>query len=83
MYVYERNNSYISRSMFYNKWSFNKLIFRKGKNMGIRTGMSKEEVTQNLLEVALYLVQNEDANMIDIKIKNLNIHFEAWTDEEE
>ena len=51
--------------------------------MGIRTGMSKEEVTQNLLEVALYLVQNEDANMIDIKIKNLNIHFEAWTDEEE
>lgn len=51
--------------------------------MGIRTDITKEEVAQNLLEVALYLVQNEEnANEIDMKVKNLNIHFETWTDEE-
>lgn len=53
------------------------------KEMGIRTEMSKEEVAQNLLEVALYLAKNEEnMNTLDIKIKNLNIHFEAWIDED-
>jgi hypothetical protein len=52
--------------------------------MSVRTEMSKQEVVKNLLEVALWLAQDkEDVNTLDIKIKNLNIHFEAWTDEEE
>ncbi len=52
--------------------------------MELRTDITKEEVTKNLLEVALYLVQiDEPFNTIDLKVKNVNIHFEAWIDEEE
>lgn len=51
--------------------------------MAIRTEITKKEVAENLLEVALYLAQNEEnVNTIDVKINDLNIHFEAWTDEE-
>lgn len=45
--------------------------------------MTKEEITQNLLEVALYLsLKEEGMNDVEVKIKNLNIHLEIWTDEE-
>ena len=50
----------------------------------IRTNLSKEDVVHNMLEIAFYLAQrSEDVNGIDAKVKNLNMHFEAWTDKTE
>ena len=50
----------------------------------IRENMSKEDVVHNMLEIALYLAQQgEDAHEIDVNVKNLNMHFEAWMDETE
>ena len=50
----------------------------------IRTNMSKEDIVHNMLEIALYLAQwDKDANEIDVKVKNLNMHFEAWMDDAE
>ena len=49
----------------------------------IRTNMSKE-VVHNMLEIALYLAQwDKDAHEIEIKVRNLNMRFEAWMDETE
>ena len=48
----------------------------------IRTNLSKEDVVHNMLEIALYLAQQDkDAHEIDVNVKNLNMHFEAWTDD--
>ena len=50
----------------------------------IRTNLSKEDVVHNMLEIAFYLAQQgKDVNQIDITIKNLNMHFEAWMDDSE
>ena len=50
----------------------------------IRTNLSKEDVVHNMLEIALYLAQQDkDAHEIDVKVKNLNMRFEAWTDDTE
>ena len=50
----------------------------------IRTNLSKEDVVHNMLEIAFYLAQQgKDVNEIDAKVKNLNMHFEAWMDETE
>ena len=50
----------------------------------IRTNMSKEDVVHNMLEIALYLAQQgKDVHEIDVKVKDLNMHFEAWMDETE
>ena len=50
----------------------------------IRTNLSKEDVVHNMLEIALYLAQQgKDVNEIDAKVKNLNMHFEAWMDDTE
>ena len=50
----------------------------------IRTNMSKEDVVRNMLEIAFYLAQRgEDVNEIDVKVKNLNMRFEAWMDKTE
>ena len=50
----------------------------------IRTNMSKEDIAHNMLEIALYLAQqDEDVNEIDVKVKDLNMHFEVWNDSEE
>ena len=50
----------------------------------IRTNMSKEDVVHNMLEIALYLAQHgEDVNEIDVKLKDLNMHFRAWKDDTE
>ena len=50
----------------------------------IRENMTKEDVVHNMLEIALYLAQQDkDAHEIDIKVKNLNMRFEAWTDDTE
>ena len=47
----------------------------------IRTNLSKEDVVHNMLEIALYLAQQgEDVNEIDVKVKDLNMHFRAWND---
>ena len=55
-----------------------------GENMEeIRENMSKEDIIINMLEIANYLSKQEgDVNQIDITIKNLNMHFEAWMDSE-
>ena len=50
----------------------------------IRENMSKEDIIINMLEIANYLSKQEgDVNQIDITIKNLNMHFEAWMDDAE
>ena len=50
----------------------------------IRTNMTKEDVVRNMLEIALYLAQQgKDVNEIDVKVKDLNMHFEAWMDDAE
>ena len=50
----------------------------------IRENMSKEDVVHNMLEIALYLAQQDkDAHEIDVNVKNLNMHFEAWMDDSE
>ena len=56
-----------------------------GENMEeIRTNLSKEDVVHNMLEIAIYLAQQDkDAHEIDVNVKNLNMHFEAWMDDSE
>ena len=56
-----------------------------GENMEeIRTNLSKEDVIYNMLELAFYLAQwDQDAHEIDVTVKNLNMHFEAWMDDSE
>ncbi|WP_448754417.1 hypothetical protein [Agathobacter sp.] len=50
----------------------------------IREDMSKEDIIINMLEIANHLSKQEgDVNQIDVKVKNLNMHFEAWTDDTE
>lgn len=50
----------------------------------IRTNMSEEDIVNNMLEIAFYLAkQDEDVNEIDVKVKDLNMHFEVWDDKEE
>ena len=50
----------------------------------IRTNMSKEDVVHNMLEIALYLAQwDKDAHEIDVKVNDLNMHFEARMDDTE
>ena len=50
----------------------------------IRENMSKEDVVHNMLEIVFYLAQQgKDVNEIDVKVKDLNMHFEAWMDEAE
>ena len=46
--------------------------------------MSKEDVARNMLEIALHLAQQgKDVNEIDVKVKDLNMHFKAWRDEKQ
>ena len=69
--------------------SSNKARYREMSGIGdnmeeIKTNMSKEDVVRNMLEIAFYLAQwDKDAHEIDVKVKNLNMHFEAWMDETE
>ena len=50
----------------------------------IRTNLSKEDVVRNMLEIAFYLAQwDKNAHEIDVKVKNLNMRFEAWMDDTE
>lgn len=50
----------------------------------IRENMSKEDIIINMLEIANYLSEQEDGvNQIDVKVKNLNMHFEAWMGDSE
>lgn len=56
--------------------------FRKMEE--IRTNLSKEDVLHNMLEIVGYLVeQEEEADEIEVKVKDLNMQFKAWTDEKE
>ena len=50
----------------------------------IRTNLSKEDILHNMLELVCYLVeQQEEVDEIEIKVKDLNMQFKAWRDEEE
>lgn len=56
------------------------MAHKKGqKNMEkIRENMSKQDIIINMLEIANHLSkQDGDVNQIDVKVKNLNMHFEA------
>ena len=50
----------------------------------IRTNLSKEDVLHNMLEIVGYLVeQEEEVDEFEVKVKDLNMQFKAWRDEEE
>lgn len=50
----------------------------------IRTNLSKEDILHNMLEIVGYLVeQEEEVDEIEVKVKDLNMQFKAWRDEEE
>jgi hypothetical protein len=50
----------------------------------IRTNLSKEDILHNMLELVGYLVeQEEEVDEIEVKVKDLNMQFKAWTDEQE
>lgn len=50
----------------------------------IRTNLSKEDVLHNMLELVGYLVeQEEEVDEIEVKVKDLNMQFKAWRDEEQ
>lgn len=50
----------------------------------IRTNLSKEDVLHNMLEIVGYLLeQEEEVDEIEVKVKDLNMQFKAWTDEQE
>lgn len=56
--------------------------FRKMEE--IRTNLSKEDVLHNMLEIVGYLLeQEEEADEIEVKVKDLNMQFKAWTNEKE
>lgn len=56
--------------------------FRKMEE--IRTNLSKEDVLHNMLELVGYLVeQQEEVDEIEVKVKDLNMQFKAWTDDTE
>ena len=45
---------------------------------------TKVDTIKEMLEIALYLAQQDkDAHEIDVNVKNLNMHFEAWMDDSE
>lgn len=50
----------------------------------IRTNLSKEDILHNMLEIVGYLLeQEEEADEIEVKVKDLNMQFKAWTNEKE
>ena len=50
----------------------------------IRTNLSKEDVLHNMLEIVGYLLeQEEEADEIEVKVKDLNMQFKAYTDEKQ
>lgn len=50
----------------------------------IRTNLSKEDILHNMLELVGYLVeQEEEVDEIEVKVKDLNMQFKAWTDDTE
>lgn len=50
----------------------------------IRTNLSKEDILHNMLELVGYLVeQKEEADEIEVKVKDLNMQFKAWRDDTE
>ena len=56
--------------------------FRKMEE--IRTNLSKEDILYNMLEIVGYLLeQEEEADEIEVKVKDLNMQFKAWTDDTE
>jgi hypothetical protein len=62
------------------------MVHKKGQKIWekIRENMSKQDIIINMLEIANHLSKQEgDVNQIDVKVKNLNMHFEAWMDDTE
>lgn len=50
----------------------------------IRTNLSKEDILHNMLEIVGYLLeQEEEADGIEVKVKDLNMQFKAWRDEKQ
>lgn len=48
----------------------------------IRTNLSKEDILRNMLEIVGYLLEQEEgADEIEVKVKDLNMQFKAWRDE--
>lgn len=49
----------------------------------IRTGLTEEDVLENMIELVGYLAEHkdEDVNDIEVEFKGIHLHFEAWSDE--
>lgn len=48
--------------------------------MEIRTNLTNQDVIKNMLEIALFLSQQEDeSNDIEVTVNNLQMHFEVYT----
>lgn len=54
--------------------------------MNIRTGLTREQVLENMLELAVYLSeqseQKDAVNNIEVTVNGLHMNFEAWTDDD-
>ena len=44
----------------------------------MRTDLTEKEVAENMMELAIYLAQRNNVTDIDITIRDLHMHFEAY-----
>lgn len=50
----------------------------------IRTNLSEKDILHNMLEIVGFLLeQGEEADEIEVKVKDLNMQFKAWRDDTE
>lgn len=49
--------------------------------MEIRTGLTEKDIKNNMLELAMYLAEQEDdSNVIEAELLGLHMRFEIWTE---
>lgn len=46
--------------------------------MEIRDNLTKNDVIKNMIELAVYLAQKDKMTDIDVDIKDVHMHFEAY-----
>ncbi len=51
--------------------------------MNIRTNLTDEQATINMIELAGYLADHEPMTTIEVSLNNLHMKFEAYTEDKE
>ncbi len=51
--------------------------------MNIRTNLTDEQATINMIELAGYLADHEPMTTIEVSLNNLHMKFEVYTEDEE